>query len=246
MDKWERMATEGIDAQEYHRRRRALTESESQATLFSRTMAVLGGMLGVSYLGTLATWNMQPTTGSFILLAIAFLVSGIVATTWGSATAKSGDPSAIVGAAFFAGITGAFLGPTLAMYTETLGSAIVSYSIVLTGGITAIAGAISTVVSFNYRKVESYLLMALWGLIGYLIVTLFTGVPEGLDYGVSFLGAGLFSVFLLVDFMRLRDEGRNMSSWGGAVVMASMIFLDMANLLLWILRIFGAAAGSDD
>jgi len=48
----------------------------------------------------------------------------------------------------------------------------------------------------------------------------------------------IFSVFLLVDFMRIRDRQY------GAVQMSLSIYLDALNIFLALLRIFGGGRGS--
>ena len=214
------------------------------ATLFNRTMIILSAMIGLAYLGTLATWGMTMTWWTFLLFGIPMLIGAVAVPLWAQ-NAADNDLTPLLGVAAFALFSGAFVGPTLAYYTETLGSSQVSLACAITLAVTGGAAGISTFVSFNWRKVESWLMLPLLGLIGYHLVTVFTGVNSTMDWGISLCGAGLFSVFLVVDFVRMKDQGRRgMYGWPLAGIIAMNIFLDMLNLLLYVLRIMGAT--SDD
>lgn len=227
--------SEGRD--DYSNPARLRAQDTGVATLFNRTMIVLMGMIGIGYGGVQVTWDMQMTTFSFWALAIPMLLGAFIVPIW-AGSADEDDLSPLMGVGLFAGLSGAFIGPVLSMYTETLGSAQVNLACLLTLGVTSGAAGLSTIVSFNWRRVESWLMLPLLGLIGYHLVTAFTGIPEGLDWTVSLFGAGLFSVFLLVDFVRIKDQGRRgMVGWGLAGIIAMNIFLDMLNLLLYILRL---------
>ena len=219
-------------------------QNEGVATLFNRTMIILTGMIGIAYGATYLTWGMTMSWGVFLLTGIPMLIGAVAVPVWAS-SADDSDMSPLIGVGVFAGLSGAFVGPALSMYTETLGSGQVNLACAMTLAVTAGAAGLSTIVSFNWRKVESWLMIPLLGLIGYHLVTVFTGIPEGLDWTVSLFGAGLFSVFLLVDFVRIKDQGRRgMYGWGLAGIIAMNIFLDMLNLLLYILRLMGHS--SDD
>lgn len=210
------------------------------AMLFSRTMTVLLTMIGLSYVGSMLTWDWIPSAGQFIAL-IALWFAALFGTMFVSGKANN-NPIAIVPAAIFSFIGGAITGPTLAMYTETLGTGQVSFALSLCGAVLVICAGVSYVINFAYAKLEAFLMFALLGLIGYHIVTIFTGLNAALDLTVSFIGAGIFTVFLLVDFMRLKSEAKQGNTgWGMAVSLAVNMYLDLLNLLLYILRIMGYA-----
>ena len=141
---------------------RTVTKASSSAyqMLFSRTMTVLLAMVGTSYLGTMLTWDWIPTAGQFWTLAIVWLAS-IFGVTF--VAGKQNNPVAIVPATLFSFLGGCLTGPALAMYTETLGAAQVSFALALCGAILVICGCISYVANFAYAKLESFLMFGLHG-----------------------------------------------------------------------------------
>ena len=77
------------------------------------------------------------------------------------------------------------------------------------------------------------LFWALLGLIGFGIVAIFVSIPNGnVVYAVA--GLGIFGAFTIVDFNRLRH-----STPDAAVPIAAGIFLDIFNVFVLILDLFG-------
>lgn len=213
----------------------------SYRLLFSRTMTVLLAMIGISYGGTLLAWNWVPSTGSFIAVSIVWLLSLIVTFIFAG---KTNDPIAIAPAVIFSLLGGVISVPAISMYTETLGSQQVMAAMGMCGGALVVTGFIGYIANFAYAKLESFLMLCLFGLIGYNIATFFVGLDPTLDLTMSYIGAGVFTLFLLVDFMLLKDEAkRGNAGWGMAVSIAVGMYLDLLNLFLYILRIMGS---SDD
>jgi modulator of FtsH protease len=65
------------------------------------------------------------------------------------------------------------------------------------------------------------------------VVLIFVRIPA--LYTVwSLLGLALFSVYTVVDFNRLRRAGKN-----EAIPLAAAIFIDVLNIFLFFLQIFG-------
>jgi FtsH-binding integral membrane protein len=76
------------------------------------------------------------------------------------------------------------------------------------------------------------LFWALLGLIAFGIVGIFVSIPGGnVIYAVA--GLGIFGAFTIYDFNRLRQGAEN------AVVIAASIFLDIFNVFLLLLDLFG-------
>jgi FtsH-binding integral membrane protein len=89
--------------------------------------------------------------------------------------------------------------------------------------------AIRRDLSFLYR----FLFFALLALIVFGIVLLFTSMPGGnVVYAVG--GLVIFGGYTVVDFNRMRRAGR-----GEVVSLAAGIFLDVINIFLFFLQIFG-------
>jgi FtsH-binding integral membrane protein len=77
------------------------------------------------------------------------------------------------------------------------------------------------------------LFWALLGLIGFGIVAIFVSIPNSnIIYAVA--GLGIFGAFTIFDFNRLRRGNAD-----SAVVIAASIFLDIFNVFLLALELFG-------
>ena len=75
---------------------------------------------------------------------------------------------------------------------------------------------------------------ALLGLIGFGILTIFVNIPNGtLIYAI--LGLVIFAAFTLIDFQRLRRT----KDIRAAPLLAASIFLDVLNVFLLFLQLFG-------
>ena len=77
--------------------------------------------------------------------------------------------------------------------------------------------------------------MALLALIIFGIVLIFVRIPHG-SFIYAVLGLAIFAVFTMFDFQRLR-RSKDIAS---APLMAASIFLDILNVFLFFLRIFGS------
>lgn len=86
------------------------------------------------------------------------------------------------------------------------------------------------------RDLSGLYRLAFWlllGLIGFGIVLIFVNLPGGsLVYSV--LGLGVFGLYVVIDFNRLRRSGEDQ-----VIPIAAGIFLDVFNIFLFFLRIFG-------
>jgi modulator of FtsH protease len=103
----------------------------------------------------------------------------------------------------------------------------------------ATAAFVAACGSYGYatsRDLSSWgrtLFWALLGLIAFGLVAIFVSIPnENVIYCV--LGLGIFGAYTIFDFNRLRR-----STEEGAVVIAASIFLDVFNVFLLLLNLFG-------
>jgi modulator of FtsH protease len=127
---------------------------------------------------------------------------------------------------------GLFLGPVLAYYAKD-NPAVLWQAAGATGGFTAAAGAYGYATRRDLSSWGRILFGALIVLIVFGVVTIFVAVPGGnIIYCV--LGLVVFGGLTIFDFNRLRNM--NMA---GAVPIAASIFLDVINIFLFMLRIFG-------
>ena len=98
-------------------------------------------------------------------------------------------------------------------------------------------GIVAQIARFNYQKVANYAYAALLGLI---VVGLLSMFFHFLSPGIyAWATLAIFSVLLLVDFMRLRDGGMGLSP----VQLSLSIYLDALNIFIALLQIFGNGGG---
>jgi len=141
-------------------------------------------------------------------------------------------------------LMGIEVGPLIKMYLHLAnGSTIVSEAAMTTAVGMAVMAMIAQVVQFDYRRVASFAIAALFGLIIVSMLAAFFHFMGPAAYSLyCWAGLAIFSVLLLVDFMRLRDSPANSSP----VFLALSIYLDALNIFLFLLQIFGNGGGRRD
>ena len=127
------------------------------------------------------------------------------------------------------------IGPLLHMYLRMPGGNAVVFQAALTTALGMGAMAlIAQVARFNWQRVYSYAFFALIGLVILGVLGMFVHfIHPGL---YAWASLALFSLLLLLDFMRLRDMG---NLYPSPVPMALSIYLDALNIFLALLQIFG-------
>jgi len=139
----------------------------------------------------------------------------------------------------FAFVSGLTLGPIVASYVHAgLGTAVLEAGVV-TGAMTAGISVYALTTKRNLQALYPYLFIALIGLIVAMVVNIFIG-GSTLWAFVSWGGAVLFSLLLLVDVNRTKYLENTM---GNAVVVTLGIYLDIVNLFLFLMSIFGGGGG---
>jgi FtsH-binding integral membrane protein len=141
----------------------------------------------------------------------------------------------------FTVVMGVEVGPLIKSYLHLANGQTIVFEAAMTTALgMAVMAMIAQVAQFNYQKVGNYALAALFGLIIVGFISMFV---HFLSPGVyAWMGLAIFSVLLLVDFMRLRDTPANASP----VFMALSIYLDALNIFLFLLQIFGNGSGRRD
>jgi len=100
------------------------------------------------------------------------------------------------------------------------------------GGLGSVGYATRRDLSFLYRT----LFWLLLGLIAAGIVLIFVHIPAA--YTVyALVGLAIFGLYTVVDFNRLRRAGKD-----EAIPLAAGIFLDVLNIFLLFLRLFGRSS----
>src|SRR4051794_7474979 len=129
-------------------------------------------------------------------------------------------------------LLGLAVAPVIADYAETDPSALWQAA-GATAGFVAACGAYGYATRRDLSSWARTLFWALLGLIGFGIVAIFVSIPNShIIYAVA--GLGIFGAVTIFDFNRLRR-----ATAGGAVVIAASIFLDIFNVFLLALDLFG-------
>jgi FtsH-binding integral membrane protein len=99
----------------------------------------------------------------------------------------------------------------------------------------ACIGMVAQIFTFDYRKVANYAYAALLALVVAGILSMFFHFVSPTFY--SWATLAIFSVLLVVDFMRIRDGGQGNT----AIELALSIYLDGLNIFLALTRIFSGS-----
>jgi modulator of FtsH protease len=204
----------------------ALTRDEVRG-VFGQVMGLVALTVGCTALGSYIGRNLSGGTSLIIFLAAFACIFGL------QFAAARGHEQLAIGLLFGLGLLlGMAVGPALAVYAKSNPSALWQSA----GATAAFVGALGSYGYATRRDLSSWargLFWALLALIAFGIVLIFVSIPGGnLIYAV--LGLAVFGAFTVFDFNRLRRA--NMAS---AVPIAARIFLDVFNIFLFMLRIFG-------
>jgi modulator of FtsH protease len=138
----------------------------------------------------------------------------------------------------FAFLMGVEIGPLLKAYMHMAGGTAVVFDAAVTTALgMGVMAAVAQVATFDYQRVGRVAFFALIGLVLVGLLGMFVHLVSPGIYAWATLG--IFSVLLLVDFMRIKNAGQGMPP----VVMALSIYLDALNIFLALLQIFGNGDG---
>ena len=196
-------------------------------TLFGQTMGLVGITAALFALGAYLGRDMSNRWGFLWFIAAIVVLFGLNA-----AVARSEQLA--IGLLFgFGVLMGLGTAPTIAYYASTNPQAVWQ-----AGGATAlfIAG-FGTAGYATRRDLSGLARVCFWALLALIvfgIVTIFVRIPNGsLIYAV--LGLVIFAGFTMFDFQRLR-RSKDIRT---APLLAASIFLDVLNVFLFFLTIFG-------
>jgi FtsH-binding integral membrane protein len=205
-----------------------VTSRDRSLTLFGQTMAFVAATAGLFALGAYAGRNLSESLGwVWFIAAIACLFAMNF-----TARRSSYATSLLLGA--FGVLMGLATAPLLAFYATTDPEVLWQ-----AGGATALFiagfGTAGYLIRRDLTALARIAFFALLALIIFGIVLIFVHIPQGtLIYAV--LGLLIFAVLTMFDFQRLR-RSKDIAS---APLMAASIFLDILNVFLFFLRIFGS------
>lgn len=211
--------------------------------LTTQREAVMGrvlGLLGVAALCTGAGALIGPRLGpgAFILSIVGSIGTLLVLMFW----AKERTPINLWLMYAFATFEGMALGLILDMYLSRGLSGVVLNAGATTGAVTLAAGAYGATTKRDLSGLGPILMIGLIAVIVASLVGLFLQMPL-LQLLIAAAAALLFTGFLVFDLNRVANAVA--VTEGGVIMLAVSVYLDIFNLFLALLQIFGFF-GSED
>jgi modulator of FtsH protease len=199
-------------------------------TVFAQVMGLVALTVGFSALGAYLARNFSGGAG-IVLFILAFgCIFGL------NIASSRGREQLAMGFLFGLGLLlGAAVGPVLRVYAET-DPAVLWQAAGATAAFIALLGSIGYATRRDLSVFARALFWALVGLILFGLVSIFLAIPHAnVIYAV--LGLVIFGGFTLIDFNRLRRATPD-----SAVPIAAGIFLDIFNVFLLFLQLFGGSS----
>jgi FtsH-binding integral membrane protein len=213
-----------------------ITDTRSTAGLLSKVLWITT----VGFLFTAFGAYLAPEIMSGIGFGAIFILSFVLLFAIRFAAQRS-PALGLVMFYVFTIIMGVEVGPLIKAYLHLANGQAIVFNAALTTALgMAVMAAIAQIVNFNYRKVGAYAGAALLGLIIVGFISMFFHFVSPGVY--AWAGLLIFSVLLLVDFMRLRNSPANTTP----VFLALSIYLDALNIFIFLLQIFGNGGGRRD
>jgi FtsH-binding integral membrane protein len=196
-------------------------------TVFGQVMGLVALTLGFLALGAYVGRNM---TGG---LGLLFFIAGFACIFGLNAASARGNEQLAITLLFGLGLLlGLALGPVLNSYAKADPSALWQAA-GATGGFVGALGAYGYATRRDLSSWYRTLFWALLALIVFGIVAIFVSIPGG-NIIWSVAGLVIFGGYTILDFNRLRRAGSE-----SAVPIAASIFLDVLNIFLFFLELFG-------
>jgi len=204
----------------------AVTRDESRA-VFGQVMGFVALTLGFLALGAYIGRDLSGGWGILAFIASFGCIIGL------NVASKRGNEQLAITLLLGLGLLlGLALGPVLSSYVEA-DPAAVWQAAGATGGFVAALGAAGYATRRDLSSWYRVLFWALLALIVFGIVALFVSIPnENIIWSVA--GLVIFGGYTVLDFNRLRRSGQE-----EAVPIAASIFLDVLNIFLFFLQLFG-------
>jgi FtsH-binding integral membrane protein len=205
----------------------AAVSGDQTRAVFGQVMGLVALTLGCLALGAYIGRDLSGGAGILCFVAGFACVFGL-----NIASARRHDQLATTLLFGLGLLLGLGLGPVLADYVKADPSA-VWQAAGITGAFVAGLGAIGYATRRDLSSWARTLFWALLALIAFGLVTLLVSIPHA-NVIWSVAGLIIFGGFTLFDFNRLRRTDRD-----GVVPIAASIFLDVLNVFLFVLQLFG-------
>jgi FtsH-binding integral membrane protein len=206
-----------------------LTRDRTHA-VFGQVMGLVAVTVGFAALGAYLGRNLTGGTGLLFFIVAFACIFGL------NIASSRGREQLAIGLLFGLGLTlGLAVAPVINVYAS-VDPSVLWQAAGATGAFVAGLGAIGYATRRDLSSWARTLFWALLALIVFGIVTIFVSIPHAnIIYAV--LGLVIFGGYTIFDFNRLRRA--NMAS---AVPIAAGIFLDVFNIFLFFLQIFGGGS----
>ena len=195
--------------------------------LLGQVMGFVAVTIAFTALGAYLGRNLSGGTGLLLFIGAFGCIFGL------NIAAAKGSEGLAIALLFGLGLLlGLAVAPVIAEYAKADPAALWQAAGV-TAAFVAGCGAYGYATRRDLSSWARTLFWALLGLIVFGIVAIFVAIPNGnLIYAVA--GLGIFGAFTIFDFNRLRRSGPD-----AAVPIAASIFLDVFNVFLLVLELFG-------
>jgi FtsH-binding integral membrane protein len=200
---------------------------DSAREVFGHVMGLVAVTVGFAALGAYIGRNLAGGVGIALFIVSFGCIFGL------NIASSRGHEQLAIGLLFGLGLAlGLAVGPVLAVYAKAQPSALWQSA----GATAAFVAALGSYGYATRRDLSSWargLFWALLGLIAFGLVLIFVSIPHAhIIYAVA--GLAIFGAFTVFDFNRLRR-----ASAASAVPIAAGIFLDIFNVFLLMLELFG-------
>jgi FtsH-binding integral membrane protein len=201
---------------------------DAARAVFGQVMGLVALTLGCLALGAYIGRNM---TGG---LGIVFFIVGFGCIFGLNIASNRGREQLAIGLLFGLGLfLGLALGPVVSAYAKQDPSA-VWQAAGATGAFVAALGSFGYATRRDLSSWSRFLFFALLGLLVFGIVAIFVSIPHAnVIWAIG--GLVIFGGYTIFDFNRLRRAGSQ-----SAVPIAASIFLDVLNIFLFFLQLFGS------
>ncbi len=204
----------------------AITRDRTRA-VFGQVMGLVAVTVGFSALGAYIGRNLSGGAGLLFFIAAFACIFGL------NIASRRGREQLAVALLFGLGLVlGLAVAPVIAVYAKAEPSALWQAA----GATAAFVAAMGSIGYATRRDLSNWIRVLFWALLALIVfglIGIFISIPHGnLIYSV--LGLVVFGGFTIFDFNRLRR-----ASMQSAVPIAAGIFLDIFNVFLFMLRLFG-------
>jgi FtsH-binding integral membrane protein len=196
-------------------------------TVFGHVMGLVALTLGFLALGAYIGRDLSGGWGILAFIASFGCIIGL-----NVASARGNEQVAMTLLLGLGLLLGLALGPVLSSYVEADPAPVWQAA----GATGAFVGSLGAVGYATRRDLSSWYRVLFWALLGLLVfglVAIFASIPgENIIWSVA--GLVIFGGYTILDFNRLRRSGQE-----EAVPIAASIFLDVLNIFLFFLQLFG-------